>query len=166
MLPTTRPPIWCCSGWRLPRFTRPHLIAGDSSLWPCSSPSSAALTATYSVRALPGILALWSPDFPPLPCGSGDGLAGFGRALYGGLRGGQSRWPARSWPLPARHIELAFGLRPLILCSLRRFVVRAHGNSDCVGGGLKENPLARNFGGIRAGALDETTDQPATAQGR
>ena len=50
------PPTWCCSGWRLPRFTRLLATGGDSSLWPCSSPSSAALTATYSVWALPSIL--------------------------------------------------------------------------------------------------------------
>ncbi len=33
--PLHRLPIWCCSGWRLPRFT-PDLTG--SSLWPCSSP--------------------------------------------------------------------------------------------------------------------------------
>ena len=34
-----RPPTWRCSGWRLPRFTRPARTRSDSSLWPCSSPS-------------------------------------------------------------------------------------------------------------------------------
>ena len=60
-----RPPIWCCSGWRLPRFTRRGVTRGDSSLWPCSSPSSAALTATYSGRALPGIPLCGARTFLP-----------------------------------------------------------------------------------------------------
>ena len=59
-----------------------HLRAAgsDSSLWPCSSPSSHAFAATYSVRALPGILLYGARTFLS-PCrlhdkGSG-GLAGF-----------------------------------------------------------------------------------------
>lgn len=37
-----RLPTWCCSGWRLPRFTpagprAPRRVRRDSSLWPCSS---------------------------------------------------------------------------------------------------------------------------------
>jgi hypothetical protein len=60
-----RPPIWCCSGWRLPRFTRRGLTRGDSSLWPCSSPSSVALAATYSGRALPGIPLCGARTFLP-----------------------------------------------------------------------------------------------------
>jgi len=60
-----RPPIWCCSGWRLPRFTRRGITRGDSSLWPCSSPSSAALTATYSGRGLPGIPLCGARTFLP-----------------------------------------------------------------------------------------------------
>ena len=63
VLPNARPPAWCCSGWRLPRFTRSRVTGGDSSLWPCSSPSSAALTATYSGRALPGILLCGARTF-------------------------------------------------------------------------------------------------------
>ena len=58
-----RPPTWCCSGWRLPRFTRPASDPDDSSLWPCSSPSSSARAATYSVRALPGILLCGARTF-------------------------------------------------------------------------------------------------------
>ena len=65
VLPITRPPTWCCSGWRLPRFTRRRVTAGDSSLWPCSSPSSAALAATYCGRALPGILLCGARTFLP-----------------------------------------------------------------------------------------------------
>ena len=63
------PPTWCCSGWRLPRFTRRRLgltrTCGDSSLWPCSSPSSAARAATYCGRALPGILLCGARTFLP-----------------------------------------------------------------------------------------------------
>src|SRR3954449_11726815 len=36
-LPQLRLPIWCCSGWRLPRFTPRVLRLEDSSLWPSSS---------------------------------------------------------------------------------------------------------------------------------
>jgi len=60
-----RPPTWCCSGWRLPRFTRRGVTRGDSSLWPCSSPSSTALTATYRGRALPGIPLCGARTFLP-----------------------------------------------------------------------------------------------------
>ena len=73
-----RPPTWCCSGWRLPRFTRCSVTRSDSSLWPCSSPSSAALTATYSGRALPGIPLCGARTFLPPGFSGGDGLAGFG----------------------------------------------------------------------------------------
>ena len=69
VLPNARPPIWCCSGWRLPRFTRRRSgvtrIRGDSSLWPCSSPSSAALAATYCGRGLPGIPLYGARTFLP-----------------------------------------------------------------------------------------------------
>src|SRR4029078_1200447 len=85
------PPTWCCSGWRLPRFTRFPLTGSDSSLWPCSSPSSAALTATYSVRALPGILLCGARTFLPphrFHGSGGDGLAGFGPLVYCDLRVG------------------------------------------------------------------------------
>ena len=41
------------------RFDR----GSDSSLWPCSSPSSAARAATYSGRALPGILLCGARTF-------------------------------------------------------------------------------------------------------
>ncbi len=58
-----RPPIWCCSGWRLPRFTRFPLTGSDSSLWPCSSPSPAARAAAYCGRALPGILLCGARTF-------------------------------------------------------------------------------------------------------
>jgi len=52
----------------------------DSSLWPCSSPWSAARAATYSVRALPGILLCGARTFlsPWRLRGRGSGgLAGF-----------------------------------------------------------------------------------------
>ena len=39
VLPNERPPTWCCSGWRL-RVSPVPLNGSDSSLWPCSSPSS------------------------------------------------------------------------------------------------------------------------------
>ncbi len=65
VMPKARPPTWCCSGWRLPRFTRRGLTRGDSSLWPCSSPSSSALAATYSGRALPGIPLCGARTFLP-----------------------------------------------------------------------------------------------------
>ena len=59
-----------------------HLRAAgsDSSLWPCSSPWSAARAATYSVRALPGILLCGARTFlsPWRLRGRGSGgLAGF-----------------------------------------------------------------------------------------
>ena len=63
VLPNARPLTWCCSGWRLPRFTRFRLTGSDSSLWPCSALSSAALAATYGVRALPGILLYGARTF-------------------------------------------------------------------------------------------------------
>jgi hypothetical protein len=66
-----RPPIWCCSGWRLPRFTpwapdaRTNLRDGpkDSSLWPysSSSPQASPRLVRTAVSRHP---ALWSPDFP------------------------------------------------------------------------------------------------------
>ena len=62
----TRVPIWCCSGWRLPRFTslRPE-GPNYSSLWPYSSPwvgiSSHLLRTAVSRHP-----SLWSPDLPLL----------------------------------------------------------------------------------------------------
>ena len=58
-----RPPIWCCSGWRLPRFTRRHCLGGDSSLWPysSSSPKASPRLVRTAVSRHP---ALRSPDFP------------------------------------------------------------------------------------------------------
>lgn len=59
------PPIWCCSGWRLPRFTRRTFLrkCGDSSLWPysSSSPQASPRLVRTAVSRHP---ALWSPDFP------------------------------------------------------------------------------------------------------
>ena len=54
----------------------------DSSLWPCSSPSSTARAATYSVRELPGILLCGARTFLSSlrsHVGSSDGLADFER---------------------------------------------------------------------------------------
>jgi|GEM_PF-3553877 hypothetical protein len=62
----TRVPIWCCSGWRLPRFTslRPEGL-NYSSLWPYSSPwvgiSSHLLRTAVSRHP-----SLRSPDLPLL----------------------------------------------------------------------------------------------------
>src|SRR5260221_8410100 len=98
------PPTWCCSGWRLPRFTRLPLTASDSSLWPCSSPSSAALPAFYGVGALPSILLCGARTFPPRRSfhgDGGDGLAGFGPLVYSDLARGTHRSPALAqytWP--------------------------------------------------------------------
>ncbi len=65
------PPIWCCSGWRLPRFTpwapdartNPRAGPKDSSLWPysSSSPKASLRLVRTAVSRHP---ALWSPDFP------------------------------------------------------------------------------------------------------
>ena len=65
------PPIWCCSGWRLPRFTpwapdartSPRAGPEDSSLWPysSSSPKASLRLVRTAVSRHP---ALWSPDFP------------------------------------------------------------------------------------------------------
>ena len=41
------------------------LTRGDSSLWPCSALWSATLAATYSGRALPGILLCGARTFLP-----------------------------------------------------------------------------------------------------
>jgi len=77
-----RPPIWCCSGWRLPRFTRFDKERSDSSLWPCSSPWSAALqAATYCAWALPSILLCGARTFL-----SPRGLHGSGQRRSGWLR--------------------------------------------------------------------------------
>ena len=63
-----RPLTWCCSGWRLPRFTRsgPGLTPdrGDSSLWPCSSPSTTARAIVLLRLGVTQHPALRSPDFP------------------------------------------------------------------------------------------------------
>ncbi len=63
-----RPLTWCCSGWRLPRFTRsgPGVKPdrGDSSLWPCSSPSSTARAIGLLRLGVTQHPALRSPDFP------------------------------------------------------------------------------------------------------
>ena len=65
-----RPPIWRCSGWRLPRFTRFPKPGSDSSLWPCSAPSRWPRGLRYCGRALPGILlcgarTFLSPEIAP-----------------------------------------------------------------------------------------------------
>ena len=88
VLPNARPPTWCCSGWRLPRFTRRRLTAGDSSLWPCSSPSSTARAATYSGRALPGILLCGARTFlsPRLPGQRRSGWLRTSRIAPAGVR--------------------------------------------------------------------------------
>ena len=63
-----RPLTWCCSGWRLPRFTRSGPGAtpdrGDSSLWPCSSPSATARAIVLLRLGVTQHPALRSPDFP------------------------------------------------------------------------------------------------------
>jgi len=63
-----RPLTWCCSGWRLPRFTRsgPGLTPdrGDSSLWPYSSPSTTARAIVLLRLGVTQHPALRSPDFP------------------------------------------------------------------------------------------------------
>ena len=64
-----RAPIWCCSGWRLPRFTRRDLHCGDSSLWPCSSPWAPARADTCCVRPLAVTLLYGVPTFLPRPEG-------------------------------------------------------------------------------------------------
>src|SRR5262249_53365924 len=58
-----RPHTWCCSGWRLPRFTRILLIGCDSSLWPCSSPSPPLARTAHSGWALPIILLCGARTF-------------------------------------------------------------------------------------------------------
>ena len=87
VLPNARPLTWCCSGWRLPRFTRFRLTGSDSSLWPCSSLSSAALAATYGVRALPGILLYGARTFL-----SPRGLRHDGQRRSGWLRTTRLHW--------------------------------------------------------------------------
>src|SRR5665213_2260811 len=62
-----RPPIWRCSGWRLPRFTRFRLSGSDSSLWPCSSLWPTARAAGVWRPSVTRHPALWSPDFPLSP---------------------------------------------------------------------------------------------------
>ena len=77
-----RPPIWRCSGWRLPRFTRSQK-GSDSSLWPCSSPLRRPRGLGYMRPGVTRHPALWSPDFP-LPRNdfrSSDDLAGFAARL-------------------------------------------------------------------------------------
>ncbi len=63
-----RPLTWCCSGWRLPRFTRsgPGVKPDrrDSSLWPCSSPSATARAIALLRLGVTQHPALRSPDFP------------------------------------------------------------------------------------------------------
>src|ERR1700675_1177763 len=69
----------------------PALVAGvtrqrrDSSLWPCSSPSSSLARTTYSGWALPSIPLYGARTFlSPLVLNEtgSDGLAGFGRRFY------------------------------------------------------------------------------------
>ncbi len=84
-----RPPIWRCSGWRLPRFTRPRLTRGDSSLWPCSSPSPWPRGLDCCGRALPGILLCGARTFlspRSLRSEGSDDLAGFASAIVEGSR--------------------------------------------------------------------------------
>src|SRR3954464_11939949 len=68
-----RPPIWRCSGWRLPRFTRcrerQRLVSVALFL-----ALAAARAAAYSGRALPGILLCGARTFLSPLRGSG-GLA-------------------------------------------------------------------------------------------
>ena len=77
-----RPPIWRCSGWRLPRFTRSPLKGSDSSLWPCSSPLPKPRGFGWCGRALPGILLCGARTFlsPETTRGSDD-PGGFARRL-------------------------------------------------------------------------------------
>ncbi len=118
VLPTARPPTWCCSGWRLPRFTRtgsslcyerlwrvaraPRQVRSDSSLWPCSSPSRNALAPAYSVWALPSIPLCGARTFLHALNGHSDGLAGFGLQYTRETRaGGRTRHPSLRYK--ARH---------------------------------------------------------------
>src|SRR5207248_5259203 len=55
-LATTRLPIWCCSGWRLPRFTPRLSHRGLVSV---------ALFVTSPCQGITLHPALRSPDFPP-----------------------------------------------------------------------------------------------------
>jgi hypothetical protein len=101
-----RPPTWCCSGWRLPRFTRRGVTRGDSSLWPCSSPSSTALTATYRGRALPGIPLCGARTFlPPVSRAATVWLASDGKDSANGMGGaGESAdAPMHGFAGPQRH---------------------------------------------------------------
>ena len=100
VLPNARPLTWCCSGWRLPRFTRFRLTGSDSSLWPCSALSSAALAATYGVRALPGILLYGARTFL-----SPRGLRHDGQRRSGWLRTPNSTRFA-NWAITAAVIRL------------------------------------------------------------
>ena len=120
VLPNARPPTWCCSGWRLPRFTRRAVTAGDSSLWPCSSPSSTARAATYSGRALPGILlcgarTFLSPRFAP------------GQRRSGWLRTARIAPPAREVPYDATRQRTVSPARSGTSASLAERVFGRHG---------------------------------------
>ncbi|MES1940327.1 hypothetical protein T5B8_08794 [Salinisphaera sp. T5B8] len=80
-----RPPIWSCSGWGLP--CREPLPDARCALTAPFHPYLAReraigglLSVALSVGSrLPGVTwhpALWSPDFPPCPCGHRDCVAG------------------------------------------------------------------------------------------
>jgi hypothetical protein len=100
-----RPPIWRCSGWRLPRFTRSRK-GSDSSLWPCSSPSPRPRGRGYCGRALPGILL----------CGARTFLS------PGIIPGAATIWPAsqRDYTAAPRHAPLSAGALELRRGAQRR----------------------------------------------
>ena len=95
-----RPPIWRCSGWRLPRFTRPACARRLVSVALFLAFTGARATA-YSGRALPGILLCGARTFLSLAneaaavwLASDDSLAG---------RAGRERRTARAWQRRAFH---------------------------------------------------------------
>src|SRR6266496_3817366 len=86
-----RPLTWCCSGWRLPRFTRILLRGCDSSLWPCSSPS---LTACAKELIAAGRY--------PASCSSEPGLSSIGKRTL-------VRPPATVWLTSSKHFNTPAG---------------------------------------------------------
>ena len=75
-----RPLTWCCSGWRLPRFTRFASVLPVAKRLVSVALFLAFGVACANVLSRLGVTqhpALRSPDFPPLVETSGDGLADF-----------------------------------------------------------------------------------------
>ena len=95
-----RPPIWCCSGWRLPRFTRFPLTEATRLCGPVPRLRSAALSGGYCGRALPGIPLCGARTF--LSPGSAPEAATIWRASQRHYRRAISRATGRSAILPAQ----------------------------------------------------------------